>query len=238
MLLAGKVGAVGEPHRVDFRAQLLQGELRDFTWNDFCDWYVEFLKGRLRDPETRPVAQRVLATVLDGLCRLLHPIVPFLTEQVWQAMAEVAPVRGLGTPGRAAESVCIAPWPGFPETLHDPEAESVVARWRETIAVLRNLRAERNVPAAAKIAPILVAIGPSAEALRQVLDPLRYRNLDEVGDFAGRNTTSEVLAQWIADRLTSELRDGKLGPASANVSALVVTLRESHVAWASYERDL
>ena len=142
-------------------------ELRDFTWNDFCDWYVEFLKGRLRDPDTRPVAQRVLAAVLDGLCRLLHPIVPFLTEEVWQALAEVAPARGLETPVPAAESVCIAPWPDFPESLHDPEAESVVARWRETIAVLRNLRAERNVPAAAKIAPILVASGPAADALRQ-----------------------------------------------------------------------
>src|SRR5207244_9939769 len=76
--------------------------LRDFTWNDFCDWYVEFLKGRLRDPSSRPDAQRVLAAVLDGLCRLLHPVIPFLTEQIWQALGEVAPRRGLPEPETAA----------------------------------------------------------------------------------------------------------------------------------------
>ena len=141
--------------------------LRDFTWNDFCDWYVEFLKGRLREPETRPTAQRVLAAVLDGLCRLLHPIVPFLTEQVWQALAEVAPSRGLPEPAPAAESVCIAPWPSYPGAWHDPEAEAVVAHWQEVVKALRNLRAERNVPKEARIAPILVAAEPVAAMLRQ-----------------------------------------------------------------------
>ena len=83
--------------------------LRDFTWNDFCDWYVEFQKARLRDPATRPVAQRVLAAVLDGLCRLLHPIVPFVTEQVWQALAQAAPERGLPSPAAASASVSTSP---------------------------------------------------------------------------------------------------------------------------------
>jgi len=140
--------------------------LRDFTWNSFCDWYVEFLKGRLRDPAARPVAQRVLATVLDGLCRVLHPIMPFVTEQVWQALGQVAPVRGLESPRAAEESVCIAAWPDYPEYRRPtPEAETV-RQWQEKIAALRNLRAERNVPRAAKIAPILVAGGPVAAMLR------------------------------------------------------------------------
>ena len=60
--------------------------LRDFTWGDFCDWYLEFVKGRLRDEQSKPDAQRVLAAVLDSLCRLLHPIIPFVTEQVWQGL--------------------------------------------------------------------------------------------------------------------------------------------------------
>src|SRR5262249_22902656 len=124
--------------------------LRDFTWNDFCDWYVEFIKGRLRDPATRSTAQRVLAAVLDGLCRLLHPVVPFLTEQVWQALGQVAPERGLPVPERAAESVCIASWPEFPAEWADIEAEQVVGLWQEVTKALRNLRAERNVPKEAK----------------------------------------------------------------------------------------
>lgn len=141
--------------------------LRDFTWNDFCDWYVEMLKERLNDPETRPTAQRVLAAVLDGLCRLLHPIVPFLTEQVWQALAELAPSRGLPEPETAAESVCIAAWPEFPESWNNPGAEQVVALWQEVTRAIRNLRADRKVPDAAKIEPILVAEGPTAAKLRQ-----------------------------------------------------------------------
>ena len=140
--------------------------LRDFTWNDVCDWYVEFLKGRLRDPEARPVAQRVLAGVLDGLARLLHPIVPFLTESIWQALGAVAPSRGLPEPTLAAESVCIAPWPSYPETWIDPEAEAVVTQWQEKVAAIRALRAERNVPASAKIRPILLAEGPVAAVLK------------------------------------------------------------------------
>ena len=85
--------------------------LRDFTWGDFCDWYLEFVKGRLRDAEARPDAQRVLAAVLDALCRLLHPIIPFVTEQVWQGLNALAPERGLSRSEPAAESICIAPWP-------------------------------------------------------------------------------------------------------------------------------
>jgi 6-pyruvoyl-tetrahydropterin synthase len=78
---------------------------------------------------------------------------------------------------------------------------------------------------------IVVDIGVAAEALRAVLGDLNYRNLDDEADFAGTNTTTEVLAQTIADRLADRL--GGLG-----LDCLVVTLHESHVAWASYERAL
>ena len=149
-----------------FRFAEATKKLRDFTWNDVCDWYLEFLKGRLRDPEARPIAQRVLAGVLDGLCRLLHPIVPFLTESIWQALGQVAPSRGLHEPGAAAESVCIAPWPSYPEAWRDSEAEGVVAQWQEKVAAIRTLRAERNVPASAKIHPIILAEGPVAAILK------------------------------------------------------------------------
>ena len=141
--------------------------LRDFTWNDFCDWYVEFIKTRLREPSTRPAAQAVLATVLGGLCRLLHPIVPFVTEQVWQALGQVAPVRGLPNPLAAEESVCIAAWPKDRPEWHDERAEGVVAQWREKVAAIRNLRAERNVPNSVKIAPIIEATGETAAILKQ-----------------------------------------------------------------------
>ncbi|MGE3818509.1 MAG: valine--tRNA ligase [Isosphaeraceae bacterium] len=145
--------------------------LRDFTWNDFCDWYVEMVKSRLRseDPATRKTAQGMLVLVLDGLCRLLHPIIPFVTEQVWQALNAVAKRRVDPNTGRlveAAESVCVAPWPVYPSRFDDyQESGAVVGLWQEVTKTIRNLRAERNVPSAAKVEPILIAKGRAAEWL-------------------------------------------------------------------------
>jgi 6-pyruvoyl-tetrahydropterin synthase len=80
---------------------------------------------------------------------------------------------------------------------------------------------------------IVVDIGRAAEVLRAVLGELGYRNLDDEAEFAGMNTTTEALAQVIADRLAE-----RLGEAAEDLDGLVVTLHESHVAWASYERQL
>ena len=84
---------------------------------------------------------------------------------------------------------------------------------------------------------ILVDIGRATEVLKAVVGELSYRNLDDEPAFAGTNTTTEVLARHVADRLAEEVAAGTLGPAD-HVSGLVVTLHESHVAWASYERSL
>ncbi|MFW6034383.1 MAG: 6-pyruvoyl trahydropterin synthase family protein [bacterium] len=84
----------------------------------------------------------------------------------------------------------------------------------------------------------VVDIGRAAEQLRAVLAPLNYRNLDEVPDFAGRNTTTEALAKVIADRLAERVRGGALGAAARRLTGIAVTLHESHVAWAGYEREL
>jgi len=85
---------------------------------------------------------------------------------------------------------------------------------------------------------IVVDIGRAAEALRAVVGELGYRNLDEEADLAGMNTTTEALARVIADRLAERVRAGELGDGGRELEGLVVTLRESHVAWASYERAL
>jgi 6-pyruvoyl-tetrahydropterin synthase len=82
---------------------------------------------------------------------------------------------------------------------------------------------------------VVVDIGRAHEAVQEVLGPLNYRNLDELPQFAGRNTTTEVLARHIFDALASALRSGSLGPGSDGVSRIRVTLHESHVARAWYE---
>jgi 6-pyruvoyl-tetrahydropterin synthase len=85
---------------------------------------------------------------------------------------------------------------------------------------------------------IVVDIGRATDELHAVLAELNYRNLDDEPDFAGQNTTTEVLARVIADRLADRARAGALGDGARELEGLVVTLRESHVAWASYERPL
>jgi 6-pyruvoyl-tetrahydropterin synthase len=85
---------------------------------------------------------------------------------------------------------------------------------------------------------VVVDIGAAAELLHAVLGELTYRNLDDEPALAGTNTTTEVLARVVADRLAARIADGALGPDGGGLEGLAVTLHESHVAWASYDRTL
>ena len=85
---------------------------------------------------------------------------------------------------------------------------------------------------------VVVDIGRATEELRAVLGALNYRNLDDEPDFAGQATTTEVLARVVADRLADRVRAGAFGEAARSLAGIAVTLHESHVAWASYERPL
>lgn len=85
---------------------------------------------------------------------------------------------------------------------------------------------------------VVVDIGRAADQLRAVLAPLNHRNLDELPDFADTNTTTEVLAKVIADRLAEHVRQGALGDAAQRLTRIAATLHESHVARAGYEREL
>jgi 6-pyruvoyl-tetrahydropterin synthase len=85
---------------------------------------------------------------------------------------------------------------------------------------------------------VVIDIGRAAEALSQITGSLTYRNLDDEPEFAGMNTTTERLCQVIAERLAQRVADGRLGSAGSHLSSIEVTLHESHIAWASYERKL
>jgi len=112
----------------------------DFTWSEFCDWYVEMSKDRLRDAASRPTAQRVLAGVLDTILRLVHPVMPFVAESIWQALGETAFERGLPAPEPSAESVVIAPWPSFPPSWPDAAMEKRIARMQDLVRAVREVR--------------------------------------------------------------------------------------------------
>ncbi|MEU2945228.1 6-carboxytetrahydropterin synthase [Nocardiopsis alba] len=85
---------------------------------------------------------------------------------------------------------------------------------------------------------IVVDIGAATRVLGEIVGELNYRNLDEVPEFAGVNTSTEFLAKVIADRLAERIHAGVLGPNARGLTSLSITLHESHVAWASYEREL
>lgn len=137
-------------HLENFRFSELVKTLYDFAWSEFCDWYVEMAKLRLKDPATRATAQRVLAFVLDHLMRLLHPIMPFLTEQIWQALGEVVPARGIPGVGvqadsTASPSVMIAAWPASLSNVRDAAVESRMSRLQDVIRAVRNIRSNYSV---------------------------------------------------------------------------------------------
>jgi valyl-tRNA synthetase len=119
--------------------------LYEFSWDEFCSFYVEMVKGRLQDPATRPLAQRVLAHTLDVLLRLLHPMIPFLTEEVWHLLGGIAPRRGL-EPKPAVESVMVAAWPESVASHQDPQIEAQFAQFQNALRAIREVRSRQNVP--------------------------------------------------------------------------------------------
>ncbi len=120
--------------------------LYDFAWDEFCSFFVEMVKGRLGNDAARPAAQRVLAHTLDALLRLLHPMIPFLTEDVWQRLGEVCPERGLPEPSTAASSIIVAPWPEADAARIDPRIEAQFARFQDVLRAVRDIRGRQNVP--------------------------------------------------------------------------------------------
>jgi valyl-tRNA synthetase len=134
--------------------------LYEFSWDEFCSFYLEMVKGRLQDPAQRTTAQRVLAHTLDTLLRLLHPAMPFLTEEIWQLLKMVAPVRGLGSATAAAESVMIAVWPKVDPGRRDEAIEIRFADFQEVLRGLREIRARQNI---AQKTPIRFSARCSAE---------------------------------------------------------------------------
>jgi valyl-tRNA synthetase len=122
-------------------------ELYDFAWDEFCSFYVEIAKARLSDEKAKPTAQRVLAHALDVLLRLLHPIMPFITEEVWQLLNKVAPKRGLdGTLGVPAPWIITAPWPAADMKWQDREIESRFAVFQQALGAIREIRSRQNIP--------------------------------------------------------------------------------------------
>jgi valyl-tRNA synthetase len=118
------------------------GQIHDFLWGEYCDWYVEFAKIRLRSAEA-PSPLPVLVYVLEASLRLLHPYMPFVTEELWQNLKQRLP-----SGWQKSESIMVAAYPEADKKAIDPQAERVMESVIEIIHSIRNVRAQYKVESA------------------------------------------------------------------------------------------
>ena len=152
-----------------------QQKLYDFIWNDFCDWYIEMAKIRLRSG-AEPSPLPTLAHVLERTLRLLHPFMPFITEEIWQNLLERLPREG-----SLPASIMVAPYPQANPSLQDSRAEWEISLVMRAIRAVRNARAQLRIPANENLEAIVEANGfqstieEEAEVIRSLsrIDPLR-----------------------------------------------------------------
>ena len=165
-----------DAHELGMAAQ----KIVDFIWDEFCDWYVEMVKPRLyggKEPydtmETslsRRAAQSTLCTVLIQALKLLHPIAPFITEDLFLAIQDKA-LGDSGTPPSEEQSphfkeatIMLSKWPEYSETLSDPASEKAIEAIKEAVRAIRNIRAEKQVPPSQKISVIIQPADTDATA--------------------------------------------------------------------------
>ena len=128
--------------------------LYQFTWHELCDWYLEVTKPALAPGNRGDASRAVLAEVLERTLRLLHPVIPFITEEIWQKL-----------PNRKGQSIMVAEWPEAQEDWDDPEAEKEFGVLMDLISGIRNIRGELNISPGKEVAAHIHVSDPAKERL-------------------------------------------------------------------------
>jgi valyl-tRNA synthetase len=144
--------------------------LYDFAWDDFCSFYIEIAKERLQNDTTRATAQRVLAHALDTLLRLLHPVIPFITEEIWGLLAQFAPQRGLTEISTPVDKIIVAPWPVADTKRQDAKIEAEFKSFQQVLGAVREIRSRQNI-APKKPIEFIVKADAATIALLEPLKP-------------------------------------------------------------------
>ncbi len=161
-------------YRLDFAAQAIY----QFVWSEYCDWYLEIAKVQIAQgrPAQQRGARRTLLRVLETVLRLAHPIIPFITEELWHKVAPLA--------GRGGATLSLAPYPEAQLSKLDPDSEAEIAGFKQFVDACRNLRGELNVSPAQRLP--LLACGDTALLQRHAPALLALARVSELRVFATR----------------------------------------------------
>ncbi|HET7810017.1 MAG TPA: valine--tRNA ligase [Steroidobacteraceae bacterium] len=193
----------------DYRFDFATTALYEFTWYEFCDWYLELTKPVLQG-ETSTEAQkrgtrRTLVTTLEALLRALHPIMPFITEEIWQRVAPITAPLAAATNFRGApaqpDMVMLAPYPAATDFASDAEAEGEVAWMQKFILAVRQIRGEMDIAPSRRIPLLLQNAGPRDAALaeKHYAWLARLAGLESIRQLAAGETAPESATAIVQD---------------------------------------
>jgi len=183
----------------DYNPSQALGAARDFFWAEFCDWYLELIKPRLKEGARDNRAAAVLACVLDQVLRLLHPFVPFITETLWERLGALQPRRGVDEELPCDGLLITAAWPAAHEGWRDERASADVDLLQGIVRAVRNWRSQATVPPSKKLRAIIVAAGPAADGVQRVA-----AGISHLGGLAAL----EVRASFSRPKTAAKIVDG------------------------------
>jgi valyl-tRNA synthetase len=178
-----------------YRFDLAATALYEFTWHEFCDWYLEFAKPVLQGDDAAAAAatRRTLLTVLETLLRALHPIMPFITEEIWQRVAPLA--------GSSGETIMLAAWPDAQKLVKDSGAAADIDWMKGVILGIRQIRGEMDISPAKRLAPLVRGASPD--------DTTRF---NKYGPLLGRLAGVESISMLTENEVAPPSASAVVGP--------------------------
>ncbi|WP_165854850.1 valine--tRNA ligase [Marinobacter sp. JSM 1782161] len=182
-------------HLDQYRFDLAAYAIYEFIWNEYCDWYLELSKPVLTDDnasaEAKRGTRRTLVRVLEAVLRMAHPIIPYITEEIWQRVAPLA--------GKSGDTIMLQPYPQAEESRIDADAEADIEWLKGAIVAVRNIRGEMNISPAKRI-PVLLR-GPDADHQRMeknrsfLVSLAKLENLTWLGDEEAPMSATQLVGE-------------------------------------------